>query len=228
MAVEDRQFGEWLKGEIEGLVFIERNGFFVDQVTRVAKRLQSDRPAGERFEVLIPWSPVPTAFTAPGRYIYVNRRLLERCPSDEAVAFVVAHEIAHHDLEHLSSVHGPVTKVLTRLGLGALVLSAYRAVQVRLYGPQQECDADRHAMALCLAAGYDGYKCLRFFHVMELFALDYGDVDGVYGLDQDSDEELSRSADFMTRARIWLWQRQRGYLPIQDRAAEVRRFLEAA
>jgi hypothetical protein len=29
-----------------------------------------------------------------------------------------------------------------------------------LYGPQIECDADRHGLDLCVSAGYDGIRCL--------------------------------------------------------------------
>jgi hypothetical protein len=55
--------------------------------------------------------------------------------------------------------------------------------------------------------------------------LDWGDDDGVYGLDEMSDQELSPTADFMTKARIWFWVRRRGYLPLQDRQAELERCL---
>ena len=47
------------------------------------------------------WLSAPTAFTLPGSYIYITRRLIERCTSDAPVAFALAHEIAHHDLGHL-------------------------------------------------------------------------------------------------------------------------------
>jgi hypothetical protein len=60
---------------------------------------------------------------------------------------------------------------------------------------------------------------------MRHILLDWGDEDGVYGLDEMSDEELSLDADFMTKARIWLWLRKRGYLPLQDRRAELQRTL---
>jgi len=66
---------------------------------------------------------------------------------------------------------------------------------------------------------------LGVFDVFRNYLLDLGDIDGVYGLDQDSDEELSPDADFMTKARIWLWLRRKGYLPIEDRKAELERWL---
>jgi hypothetical protein len=62
-------------------------------------------------------------------------------------------------------------------------------------------------------------------HILELIALDYGDLGAVYGLDTESDRELSADASPLTKARVWLYQRERGYLPIQDRLAELRRHI---
>jgi Zn-dependent protease with chaperone function len=66
-----------------------------DRVRTVADRLQQNQPTGERFIVEIPWLDASTAFTAPDRYIYFGKRLLERCPDEETTAFVITHEIAH-------------------------------------------------------------------------------------------------------------------------------------
>ncbi len=164
------------------------------------------------------------AFTAPGRYIYFGRRLLERCGEEEMVAFVIAHGIAHHDLGHLQLVPEWMGRYARRKG-AAIAAATYRALEKRLYGPERECDADRHALELCLAAGYSGPRCLDFFRVMEQIALDYGDQAIVFGPDPDSDVELEPDAPWLTKARIWAWQRTRGYLPIQDRAAMLRRYL---
>jgi hypothetical protein len=210
-------FGDWLRDLIAEEAVVESSGFFVEQVQRVASRLQVGRADAERLSVVIPWIWFPTAFTAPGRYVYFSRRLLERCRDDESVAFVVAHEIAHHDLGHLGYIRGHLARRVALLGLGKVAILYFRAIQKRLYSLGNECDADRHALRLCIAGGYDPWKCLRFFDTWKHILLDMGDIDGVYGLDEMSDAELSPDADFMTKARIWLWLRRRGYLPLQDR-----------
>jgi predicted Zn-dependent protease len=175
---------------------------------------------------VVPWLRSVTAFTAPGRYIYFSRRLLEVCPDDESAAFVVAHELAHHDLGHLRLFSGPFTRHAARMDAATLLVLVFRSLQKRVYSPEWEVEADRRAVELCVAAGYDGHRCLRLFDVLERVFLDRGDISGVYGLDVNSDAELSPEADLLTKARIWLWQRQRGYLPIQDRRAEARRHLD--
>ena len=219
-------FGEWLRKEVEAAAFIERNGFFPEQVERVARRLQADRAPEDRLEVVVPWFRIRSAFTAPGRYIYFSRGLLERCPHDEAVAFVIAHEIAHHDLGHLDLFRGRFAQHAARMHGGRLMVLFFRLLQKRIYSPEWEGEADRAAIEMCVRAGYDGARCLYLFHVLSLLMLDAGDIAGVYGLDQESDQELSPEADLLTKARIRLYHLRRGYLPLQDREALVREHLE--
>jgi hypothetical protein len=61
---------------------------------------------------------------------------------------------------------------------------------------------------------------------MEQVALDLGDQDIVFGPDEESDDELSPEAPWLIKARIWAWQRTRGYLPIRDRRAALLGYLE--
>lgn len=202
----------------------EETGWAPERVERVAARLQADRPEDARLVPIVLWIRIFTAFTVPGRYIYVARRLLERCADDESAAFLVAHEIAHHDLGDLS-VPDWIPEPVRERG-GQIVASLYAAVSHQLHGPERECAADRHALELCMKAGYSAEKCLDLFSVLERYAAEVGDEDMIHGPDVDSDDELSPDASWMTRARIWLWQRSRGYLPIRDRRAALVKHLE--
>lgn len=219
-------FGDWFRRQIEENAHIEGHGFFSQQVKRVAARLQPDRRFDRRFEVLVPWLRARTAFTAPGRYMYVSRGLLERCPHDEAVAFVIAHEIAHHDLGHLEILRGAFARHAASLGAGRAMILFFRVRQKRIYSPQWECDADRRAIELCVRAGYDGDRCLEIFRTLELLSLDTRDISGVFGPDFDSHDVSSPEESVLTKVRFWLWQRSRGYLPLRDRWALARRHLE--
>jgi Peptidase family M48 len=216
--------GDWLHQEIVDTFHIESEQWAVERVTRVAARLQAGRSSSEVLEVVVPWIRPITAFTAPGRWIYVSRRLLERCPDDETAAFVIAHEIAHHDLGHLKLWPDWMPRFAQARG-GAIAVAAWAGLERRLYGPERECDADRHALDLCVRAGYDPHRCLRWFDIMEHVALDLGDQDLVFGPDEASDAELMPEAPWLTKARIWAWQRTRGYLPIRDRRAALQAHL---
>lgn len=218
-------FGEWLHARLAENAHFEQRGFMPDRVRQAADRLQRSRRAEERYVAEVPWLDEFTAFTAPGRYIYFSRRLLERCPHEDSTAFVIAHEIAHHDLGHLSYFRGPFARRAAGFQTGMLAILFFRSLQKRIYSPENELAADRRAIDLCIDAGYDPGKCLYLFHILELVALDYGDLGAVYGLDTESDQELSPDASRLTKARIWLYQRERGYLPIQDRQAELQRYI---
>jgi beta-barrel assembly-enhancing protease len=79
----------------------------------------SDRPetfGGYHFLTLD--SPEINAFAAPGGLIFVSRGMLRLCGSEDAVAAVLAHEIAHIQLLHgLQAIDkSRVTEALTTLG----------------------------------------------------------------------------------------------------------------
>jgi len=218
-------FGEWLHKEIVEAVTIEDAPWAIERIRRVEARLQAGRPQTNRLKVEIPWWEEPTAFTGPGQYIYFSRRLYEVCATDEQVAFVVGHEIAHHDLGHVALFHGWTDKII-RLPGAALFALFFHGLERLLYNPQKECAADRHGLDLCVSAGYDGGRCLELFDILEERALYIGDLDMVYGPDVDSDEELDENAGWTTKAQIWAWQKKRGYLPIRDRRQMLKKHLE--
>ena len=217
--------GDWLHKEIADCFMVETQGWAPERCGRVVARLQTGRPDACRIEVVVPWIQQLNAFTAPGRYVYFCRRLLERCPDDETVAFVIAHEIAHHDLGHLKLIPEWMPRFALARG-GAIAVATISGIERRIYGPERECDADRHGLDLCIQAGYDAERCLRFFPIMEQIALDLGDQNAVYGPDQDSDEELLPDAPWYTKARMWAWQRTYGYLPLRDRHKALMHYLQ--
>jgi predicted Zn-dependent protease len=196
-------------------------------VARVMATLQAARPPGASpllADVL--WIPETTAFTLPGRYVYIARRLLERCASDAPVAFTLAHEIAHHDLGHLHGVDEMAVAVPRTFRGGrssrAALIVVGLIIERRVHGPEKEAAADHRALEMCLASGYDGHRCLQVFDILESVALDRGDLDAVFGLEDALDPEAREHHPWLLDARIWAWERLRGYLPIRERKARLR------
>jgi hypothetical protein len=224
-SADDLEFGEWLFGRLTDEAHREVTGWAPERVERVVARLEAHRAPEARVVPVVLWLKLFSAFATPGRYVYISRRLLEQCRDDEAAAFVLAHEIAHHDLGHVTTAPDWLPDLLRERG-GWILAAFYSAAAKSLYGPERECAADRYALDICRAAGYDVMRCLALFDVLERYALDVGDGDMVFGPDPESDQELSPDAPLLTRARIWLWQRSRGYLPIQDRRAALLAHLE--
>jgi len=213
------EFGDWLYAEISKAFLVKRS----EWADGIADRLQAGRSAAQRREVIVVWLSDMTAFTAPGRFIYVTGRLMEYCPGDASLAFTIAHELAHHDLGHLQYfprwLRGVASHWITEI-----IFLAVHGVEHFLYSPERESAADRYALDLCIRAGYDPGDCLHMFDQMEERLLDLGDIDGVFGPSQ-SDEELLPTAPLMTKLRIWAWQRTRGYLPVRDRRRALEVYL---
>ena len=216
----DPTIGQLIHSIVSNDLEVEKDGWAVELVSRAAAPLLKQEGIPEDFQIEVVWLDGYRAFTTPGRYIYISRRLLERCSSEEAAAFIIAHEIGHHVLGHfdllpdwLMNSHG---KELT-----IFAVALYRGFERFFFGPESEAEADKFALELCLRAGFDGEKALSVFDVLEHRALDKGDVDGVFGpLDfEDLEEEHTLSSRF----QVWLFERTRGYPPLRQR----RQMLEA-
>lgn len=223
--IDNNTIGDWLYQELESVCIFEQTGWAAETVKRVGDRLQQGRTDENRKEVLVPWLEEFTAFTAPGKYIFFSRSLLEMCQDDEMTAFIIAHELAHHDLGHLDLFPDWLTQFTGRQAAPFLRVLYLNLLQ-RLYGPERECAADRRGIDLFIEAGYDPGRCLAIFDILEKNALDMRDLTMVFGPDE-SDDELSPDASLHTKIRIWLFQRARGYLPIRDRRQALVEYLNS-
>ena len=212
--------GEWLHQQISEATYFEAEPWALDRVARVLHRLHRARGNRESMTVEIPWLEEVNAFTGPGRYIYFSRRLYERCATDHQVAFVIAHEIAHHDLGHIQAFRNWRDRLQGLPGATFLAL-VFHVLGRRFSQPEAECDADRYAIDLCLAAGYDGWSCLEFFDVLEHHALDMQNAEVAFGPDL-----FDPDARWPVRIQAWLWQRRSGYYSIRRRRQALENHLE--
>jgi len=171
-----------LRDAIEETFVVERTGWAGERVRRATERLQLGLPEAQRLETLVVWMDDHTAFTAQGRTVYISRRLLERLPDDDAAAFVIAHELAHHRLGHLPALPA------SWLGVARLLLVRLETAWVAT--PARETDADLLAIEMCIDAGYDPERCIGALEHLVNVSLDYGDVDGVLSAE---DQALRRS-----------------------------------
>src|SRR5436309_3427681 len=98
--------GEWIHDQLMPDFGLETEAWAIERVRRVADRLNVARSPNRALTAEILWIDVMTAFAVPGRYVYVGRELLQRCATDDPVAFTLAHEMAHHDLGHMDLFQG--------------------------------------------------------------------------------------------------------------------------
>jgi len=159
--------------ELEGL------GSYVSKVGSDLAKV-SDRPdMPYRFKVLD--SGVINAFALPGGYVYVTRGILARMSSEDELAAVLGHEMAHVTHRHGAARYSKAMATQLLLGLAALLspeaMENYGgAVDTGIglaflgYSRGQEEEADRSGLAYARSAGYNprgAVKLFKMFLAME-------------------------------------------------------------
>jgi hypothetical protein len=219
-ALDEDAFGDWLHGQLLEWLGAEDDAFSEEMTSGVAGRLNACRD-GRPLMVVPLYHGIPLAFTAPGRYVYVSRGLLHRAWWRDAVAFAVAHEIAHHDLGH-TQLMGRGLTWLRKLP-AAFAAHAFLAFFTRrLNGPEREAAADELGLRLCLEAGFDGPRCVELFDVLQAHCLDVGDSEIVWGPQLDE----GTPGSFLDGAKNWAWQRVRGYPCLDERRQRLNTLLK--
>jgi Zn-dependent protease with chaperone function len=232
----DDEFGEAFFQALDAEADVEKNGWAVELADRVATRVQANDRKELRKRAIVYWSKHRTAFAFPGRNIYLSRRLLEEALPEDAVAFVFAHELAHHRLGHVQQLF-PALKC-TRLNSGVRLAAFAAQAAVRVFrSPEQEGEADAWALSRCQSVGYDGRACLRLFDLLRNIALDYRDADMANGRgdpERLAARELTRDRqpawrkvleDVGERIELARWEIVRGYPSIRDRRARLEALL---
>ena len=218
------EFAEWVHAELVRECSLETQAWALERVQRVQDRLNSCRPGREALDTTILTIRPPLAFTLAGTHVYISRRLLERLPSDDAVAFVLGHEAAHHDLGHLD-LFGTWTQWLPRTETTSYLAALLGVLEHHRYGPEREQAADDYAIDLAIKAGFDGERAVQALAILENLALDVGDINAVYGpenLLDPTDPKQDSAAYYVQR---WIWAHMHGYLPLHDRQINARKRL---
>lgn len=95
------------------------------------------------------------AFAMPGGDILITRGLLDRAPSDAALAFLVAHELAHHELRHvtkrlsITAIWELIDSFLNQAAVESL-LSAGGSILMLPYSRLDETEADDYAAEMLI------------------------------------------------------------------------------
>jgi beta-barrel assembly-enhancing protease len=132
----------------------------VDQVGARLARAVGDPRREFRFAVAV--SPRINAYALPGGFVFVTEALLVRCGGDrDEVAFLLAHEIGHilrgHARDRLTAGVF-LNAVAARLPGTGRMLSE---VLAKGYSRELELEADREAVLLMRAAGFDPTAAIR-------------------------------------------------------------------
>ncbi len=169
---EEERIGEQAAAEVErsvGIVAAPELGAYVRAIgRRLAAHVPEGAPRAREFRVVD--LAEPNAFALPGGHVFVSRGLLELANSEDELAGVLAHEIAHVAARHSANqaaVAAPL-RVVAGIGalaagivspaLGAVVGSVGEVTGDLVLAPHsrsQEREADELGQRLVAAAGWD-------------------------------------------------------------------------
>jgi len=220
IAGDKRFLGEQIHSILLGQFGLASRDFSHERVARAMTALDAVRTPLPPMVAEILWLPPPTAFTLPGQYIYITRRFIERCRSDDPVAFVLAHEIAHHDLGHLSRAERWVDSALAHIPAALVVLALERLTRW-LHSRDNELAADAYALDLCQRAGFEPKRCIQCFDILGWYLLDFHGLDGVYGTDEEMELDPDRATNLIGRLsielRLWGARHRRSHPSLHER-----------
>ena len=158
-------------------------------VNRICQTLVINSPKPAAFKgyyAIILDTPEYNAFASPGGHIFITRGLVEAAVSEDTLAAVVAHELAHIQLQHglnmisdmsLSGEAATMAKRAAELSgnPGAQRLMTFRSsvsgiidtMMKNGYSRTQEYAADREAAAILTASGYDPEALVEILKVLQ-------------------------------------------------------------
>jgi predicted Zn-dependent protease len=184
-------------------------------VNRIGQSLARHAPRGGfDYHFAIIDQDAPNAFALPGGYIYVSRGLLVLSNSEDELANVLGHEIAH-----VAARHAAARQALIRGMPGPFKMFAQGSIAG--YSRDQEREADRLGQGLAGIAGYDPMGLADFLKDLEFterLYLGNSRLPGFYDTHPPTTERVASSSG---RARMVNWQRPPGYS--EDRASYLRR-----
>lgn len=200
----EQQLGDDEAKKVEREMGLLREPGLAGYVRAVGEKLAavSERPEGP-WQFLVVDRPEPNAFALPGGYVYVTRGLLALANSEDELAGVVGHEIAHVTARHSTKRIGaavltaPVTIATGLAGfavgtvsplLGSALAGTGQVITSGLviapFSREQEHEADEIGQGLAARAGYDPLGLPRFLRTLDRdAALSSGDQRSFHFLD---------------------------------------------
>jgi len=137
----------------------------VEQLAKPILELRARKNIRYTFTLLD--DPECNAFSHLGGYIYINRGLLDRKPSDAELQFVIGHEIAHVDLKHCVK---QLTYAARASGMAGepgarIVQVAYQMIALG-YSKEKEFEADAWSYKSLRQLRRSKEECLAFLQRM--------------------------------------------------------------
>lgn len=207
---EENVIGRAVAAKLLSVYFPFSRETLAHYVNRVGKAVAgySERPnTFSGYSFLVVESKELNAFAAPGGYIFITTGLLNLLTDEDMLAAVFAHEISHvvsrHGLkaikrEHMADYTPVGTAAISAVdcsGVSQQLLAALDgavgdivdALLTSGYSKEQEYEADRNAVKILIAAGYDPSALGR---VLEILSKRKGTSGGWFSTHPDAQDRL--------------------------------------
>lgn len=170
---EEWQLGQQLKAEIAQQMRIVNDATTVNFINRIGREIVAQTEMAQ-----LPWEfhvvadPSINAFNIPGGHVYVHTGLIEQVDNVAELAGVMAHEVAHgvarHATERLSSVYGLQIGAGVLLGsdpgiIQQIVASIVAQGAIARFSRSDEREADRLGVRYMYDARYNPQGMVTLF-----------------------------------------------------------------
>lgn len=177
---EQKEIGEKLFLRLKGELEFVNDPLLVAYMREVGYKLvKASGDSRFQYRFFLVKGNQPNAFTIPGGYVFVNTALLGLIGSEEELAAVLAHELAHNILDHVSRMFEQAKRVslaTVALTVAALLLakspeakkaaatmgSAMAESLMLKYSRESEFEADQLALRILQRANYNPYGKVEF------------------------------------------------------------------
>ena len=180
---DERKLGQDEAQEVERTVGLVRDEALVGYVRQLGGRLAHvAQPTDVVWQFNVADDAEANAFALPGGWIYVTRGLLVLLNSEDELAGVLGHEMAHVLERHAVRRAGAATPFALLFGVPAGILGTVSptlggivggtgrlasGLALAGYSREQERDADRRGLELAARAGWDAAALASFFRTLE-------------------------------------------------------------
>ncbi len=142
------------------------------------------------------------AFAVAGGHLFVTTGIMKWIESEDELAFIIGHEVAHVDLEHcIRNVKRSITiqtwADFFEMGEYAGIIDQTQAVVGTPFGQVDEYMSDREGAYLAWKAGYDPSKGKNFFKKLD-------ELEGGTGKSPDDFEVLMRTHPYSSQRAVCL------------------------
>ncbi len=182
------ELGRQVAREIERRYPLSTDPSLQRRVDRIGKALTAPiNPKVYPYEFKVLGTRDINAVSLPGGYIYIFEGLMAAMPNDNALAFVMGHELAHascrHWATHTNKIEGlqilvALGSVLTGNDFGAQIAQMATELLSLHYSREQEDEADEKGTMYAWQGGFDTAGCVEAMGLIE--EITRGDKTPVY------------------------------------------------